>query len=451
MRKKATTIWALLLCISCFFCGCGQNEENVQQGQKQDYSTSNETEEQETESYVQSEMKGEITISCFYEEEFLTAAAEQFMKLYPEVTVTINAYDGTSESGSVEDYQTYLNTKIMTGKAEDIIFNSFLPVTKYSEMGAFEDLSRYISLTPELNDENYFMNVLQSAKEESGKIYLIPYMAKFDVIGFSEELLSENPEVEKNIQSASFSERMDIAKALIQNTGKSNAYLIQLNELSYADYLIEDAFHEFVDVENKEVNINSDAYINLIKEVKELSESNAFGSNIDFYNTEYYYAATCDYDVQAAFYELDTQAGMAYSMPLADQEGNVAINANACLALNSASENKDLAWEFIKYLLSEEVQSQPSVHGLAVNRKGFEAAVKRYYNYYTDSGNSTVDQEEYRELLENWMEQINDCDTVDTDIWTLIEEENVKFFQGDQTAQDTASILQRKIEQYFNE
>ena len=202
---------------------------------------------------------------------------------------------------------------------------------------------------------------------------------------------------------------------------------------------------------NKIVNINSAAYINLIKEVKELSESNAFGSNIDFYNTEYYYAVTCDYDVQAAFYELDTQAGMAYSMPLADKEGNVAINANACLALNSASDNKDLAWEFIKYLISEEVQSQPSVHGLAVNRKGFEAAVKRYYNYYTDSGNSTVDQEEYRELLENWMEQINDCDTVDTDIWTLIEEENVKFFQGDQTAQDTASILQRKIEQYFNE
>ena len=211
MRKKATRIWALLLCILCVFCGCGQNEENVQQGQKQDYSTSNETEEQKTESYVQPEMKGEITISCFYEEEFLTAAARQFMKLYPDVTVTINAYDGTSESGSVEDYQTYLNTKIMTGKAEDIIFNSFLPVTKYSEMGAFEDLSRYISLTPEMNDENYFMNVLQSAREENGEIYLLPYMAKFDVVGFSDTLLSEQTEVEKNIQNASFSERMDIA------------------------------------------------------------------------------------------------------------------------------------------------------------------------------------------------------------------------------------------------
>lgn len=451
MRKKATRIWALLLCILCVFCGCGQNEENVQQGQKQDYSTSNETEEQKTESYVQPEIKGEITISCFYEEEFLTAAARQFMKLYPDVTVTINAYDGTSESGSVEDYQTYLNTKIMTGKAEDIIFNSFLPVTKYSEMGAFEDLSRYISLTPEMNDENYFMNVLQSAREENGEIYLLPYMAKFDVVGFSDTLLSEQTEVEKNIQNASFSERMDIAKELLQNTGKNNAYLIHLNELSYADYLIKDDFSEFIDVENKEVNINSDTYINLIEGVKELSESNAFGSDIDFYNTEYYYAATCDYDVQAAFYELDTQAGMEYSMPLADKEGNVAINANVCLALNSASDNKDLTWEFIKYLLSEEVQSQPSVHGLAVNRKGFETAVDRYYNYYTDGGNNTVDKAEYRDLLKSWMEQINDCDTVDSALWTLIEEENTMFFEGEQTAEDTASVLQRKIEQYFNE
>ena len=49
------------------------------------------------------------------------------------------------------------------------------------------------------------------------------------------------------------------------------------------------------------------------------------------------------------------------------------------------------------------------------------------------------------------MEQINDCDTVDSAIWTLIEEENSKFFDGKQSAEDTATILQRKIEQYFNE
>lgn len=463
MRKKGRILLALLLCMVCVFGGCGksdgntsqtQKEENLQSGgneEQKDISSGEETDAQEKEVYVQPEMKGEISISCFVEQEFLATAAEQFMDIYPDVTVKINVYNETSGAGSVEDYQTYLNTKIMTGKAEDIIFNSFLPVMKYSEMGVFEDLSRYIALTPELNDENYFMNVLQAVREESGEIYMIPYMAKFDVVGFSDVLLEEQPGMESRLQSAGFSERMDVAKELVQNTDKNNAFLIMLNEVTYADYLIEDAWNDFVDVEKKEANFNSEDYISLLKEVKELSESNAFDADVDFYNTEYYYAATCDYDVQAAFYELDEQSGLSYSMPLADSEGNVAINANYCLALNSASGNQDLAWEFIKYLLSEEVQSLPSVHGLAVNKKGFEAAAERYCNFYAEGSSGSVDRTEYDRLLQNWMEQINDCDTVDSALWTLIEEENGKFFEGKQTAEDTASILQRKTEQYFNE
>lgn len=453
MKTKGRKLLALFVCMVCLFSGCGnaqtQNEENLQ-SDGTDISSSNGTTEQEEE-YVQPEMKGEITVSSFMEQEFLTAAAEQFMDLYPDVKVTVNVYNETSGAGSVEDYQNYLNTKIMTGKAEDIILNSFLPVEKYSEMGVFEDLSRYISLTPEFTEENYFMNVLQSAKEKSGEIYLIPYMAKFDVVGFSDVLLSEQMGMESRLQSAGFSDRMEIAKELVSNTSKKNAFLIMMNEVQYADYLIEDKLSDFIDVEKKSVNLNSDAYITLLKEVKELSDNHAFDADVDFYNMEYYYAATCDYDVQAAFYELDEQSGLSYSMPIADSEGKVAVNANYCMALNSASQNKDLAWEFMKYLLSEEVQTLPSVHGLAINKKGFDAAVERYYNFYAESNSGSVDKEEYGKLLQDWMEQINDCDTVDSAIWTLIEEENGKFFEGKQTAEDTASVLQRKIEQYFNE
>lgn len=456
MRKRGRILLALLGAL-CIFSGCGKSTEKIQpeqnaQQQSKEEDLEKEGEGQEKEVYVQPEMKGEITVSSFFEQEFLSTAAEQFMELYPDVTVTINVYDEKSGTGSVEDYQTYLNTKIMSGKADDIIFNSFLPVEKYSEMGVFEDLSRYISLTPEMSNENYFMNVLESAKKGSGEIYLLPYMAKFDVIGFSEELLQEQPELVSSLQDKSFSERMDIAKELFLNTEKRNVYLIQSKALSYMDWLIEDSFNDFIDIEKKEAAINSESYINLLNEVKELSESNGFGSDkIDFYNTEYYFAAMCDYDVQAAFYELDTQENISYSMPITNKAGDVAINANACLALNSASDKKDLAWEFMKFLLSEEVQTLPSVHGLAVHRRGFETAVERYYNYYTGSGSSIVDKTEYGELLESWMEQVNTCDMVDAALWSLIEEENSKFFEGKQSAEETASILQRKIEQYMNE
>lgn len=205
------------------------------------------------------------------------------------------------------------------------------------------------------------------------------------------------------------------------------------------DYILKGSWERFIDVENKEVSIDAAEYIALLESVKELSKKGYFGSGIDFYNTKYNFAATIDFDVQAAFYALDSGAGRAYSLPIADKLRNVSIKANGCLTLNSASENKDLAWEFIRFLLSEEIQSLPSVHGLAINRKGFEASVDRYYSFYGDEakGNGLVKKEDYRNLLEGWMEQINHCNTLDSKILDLIEQENGKYFSGEQTVEET--------------
>ena len=197
---KGKSLLSVLLIAASVLCGCSNGTVPQGNGGKgdapmQEAGGASGTEErsgdeentqdvQEAVSYVQPEMKGEITISCLFAEEFLNTAAEQFRKRYPDVKVTINSYKESNGESTMEDYRTFLNTKMMTGKAEDILFTGFLPITKYSEMGVFEDLSGYIQRTPELNDENYFMNVLQAAKEDSGEIYLVPYMARFDTFAF---------------------------------------------------------------------------------------------------------------------------------------------------------------------------------------------------------------------------------------------------------------------------
>ena len=462
MRKRVKAFMALMACTSCFLSACGKAggesltgaaadiDWNMEQNQP-DVSGEQEIRKdiQELQEYVQPEMKGEITISCLSENEFLSAAAKQFMDLYPDVNIVINV----SEAGTAEDYQMYLNTRIMSGKAEDIIFNSFLPVAKYSEMGVFEDLNRYISMTPEFNDENYFMNVLQSARQDGGEIYMIPYMASFSVIGFSDSLLADRGDIRSTLETwekAGFSESIDLVRQLASDTEKKNVFLIQSNELSYVNSLIRDSLEKFMDVKEKKVYLDSTDYIDLLNSVKELSAEDLFGSSVSFYNEDYSFAVSKDYDVQAAYYCLNQDSDQVYCMPLGDAKGNVAINANYCIALNSASGNKDLAWEFMKYLLSEDVQTLPSLHGLAVNRQGFEASVARYHTFY-ENNNSGIEEVEYGALLEGWMEQVNSCDLVDPVIWDLLNAENEKFFSGMQTAEQTAENLQKQMDQYFNE
>lgn len=463
--KKCGVLATVLLATVIAICGCGNSTQSLSEEQDNVQNVQNIGQGRQTEGiqetastplpYEQPEMKGEITVSCFYEEEFLRVSAEKFMKIYPDVKVTINSYQGEGGVNAVENYLTYLNTKIMTGKAEDILFTTYLPITKYSEMGVFEDLSPYVSSMPEFNEENYFMNVLLAAKEKSGELYLLPYMARFQTIGFSKELLSGHKDFEKelsNEQSHRFSSAMAIAKQLVDDTDRPNAFLTLIGEVDFAHRLFQDSLRQFIDVEKKEVKLDTPEYIELLKYVKDLLENGYFESGLDFYNVEYYLAAIVDLDVQAAFYSLDENAGDVYCMPIADAAGSVSISANSCVSLNSASENKKLAWEFIRYMLSEEAQTQPSVLGAAVNRQGFEAAVERYYGFYSNGNkNTSIKKEAYHDVLETWMNQINDCDTLDPDILWMVDEENSKYFSGQQTAEDTASNLQRQLEQYFNE
>lgn len=468
MKKNRSLLAVLLIVISVLY-GCGngaepettgvRNDAPVQEtawasGTEEHSETEGKTPDaQEAMTYVQPEMKGEITISCLNAEEFLNTAAEQFMKLYPDVKVTINSYKESFSDGTVEDYRTYLNTKIMTGKGEDILFTGFLPITKYSEMGVFEDLSGYIKKTPEMNDENYFMNVLQAAKDDSGKIYILPYMARFDTLAFSAELMSEHGGNESDAQDLCFGTAMDLAKQLVDETDKNNAFLIQMNAVSYTHSLVNDSIGQFIDVNAKKVSLDTPEYIALLESVKSLSENGYFDKDIDFYNMEFYFAAECDYDVQAAYYSMDTKNGPNYCMPLTDEEGRTLVKSNPCVAINSASENKDLAWEFIRYLLSDEVQTLPSIYGPAVSRKGLEAVAERFYTFYKEGngGAGLGSEAEYKEILKSWLEQINGCDMLDSTIMDLIDEENSKYFSGQQTAEDTAGRLQRQLEQYFNE
>ena len=105
MRKKVEVFVALLACMLCLLSACGKAEEESASGEGSDIGQNTEQNQtggsgeqqdagndvQEVQEYVQPEMKGEITISCLSENEFLTAAAKQFMDIYPDVTITINA------------------------------------------------------------------------------------------------------------------------------------------------------------------------------------------------------------------------------------------------------------------------------------------------------------------------------------------------------------------------
>ncbi len=404
------------------------------------------------------DLEGALTVSCFVEEEFLETAVKRFMEKYPGVTITVDSYEAENSADAVENYLTYLNTKIMSGDADDLLFTAYLPVEKYSELGVFEDLSGYVSASPEFDDAHYFMNVLKAAETEDGKLYTIPYRARISAVGFSSGLLRGHTEFEeelKRAQAVRFSRALEIAKQCADDADMQNAFMTQENEVSCMEFLVKERLHQFVDIGQKKAGFDTPAYKELLQYIKTLSDGGYFDSDVDFYNEEYAFAMTRDTDVQAAYYGLAGNADDAYTMPVADADGNVAISRQSFLAINSAAdeEKKALAWAFIRYLLSDEAQTLPSLAGPAVNRKGMDAVAELYYRFYEDGndGQGGVDEKEYRDCLVRWMEQVTACEEADASMLQIVGEENRRYFSGEQSLDETARNLQRKMEQYLNE
>jgi len=62
-----------------------------------------------------------------------------------------------------------------------------------------------------------------------------------------------------------------------------------------------------------------------------------------------------------------------------------------------------------------------------------------------------VSKDDYKNLLESWIMQINAYDPYDPTIDEFLLDEQSKFLGGKQSAEETARVLQAKIDKYFNE
>ncbi len=421
--------------------------------------------------YTPPEMKGELTISILDDSPILTLAAEMFMEKYPDVTVTINKFrsleviqleNGSEMSAepsgeqSSANYLSALNTKLMTGNAEDIIMTGYIPFQKYVDMGAFEDLSFYMENSPEINADSYYMNLFDAVKTTDGKMYTLPLTSFIRIISFHETLANDCQKyLPDTMSKICYEDALNYALELVENTNRKNTLLEISNGQGVVGGILYDKWGDFINPETKEVFFDTQDYISLLEYAAELEAKGYFDtSGLDFYNMEYYFAISSDFDVQAAYYHLlDTsEANQFYHpMPLCDQDGNVNLTSASLFGINSASASKELAWEFLKFMLSDEVQTSPSNWGLSVNKNGFDAYVKRQYDMYNSGNGQVIDWDSYRSLIEGWLLQINDYNSERTVISNMIYDENEPFFEGKKTAADTAKQVQARLDKYLNE
>ena len=443
--KKIITLLLTATMLSTGFTACGKNTEGA------------------AKPYVQPEMKGEITVSVYQSEEWLEMAVQMFEDKYPDMKVKVEPfYTGVDtfvvEGGGAsmidrpagqekEDYAAWLNTQLLSGDAGDIVITSEgLAVEKYESMGVFEDLSPYLDSAEEINGEGYYMNIFDAYRTESGALYQFPVSAMASPLFlFDKEIVEETGRLsEIEGKSLTWREALTLAEEMYDASslpGKGMPEAWSLLGNIFTKEVISS-----VDYTNGQVKLRD-------KEMLEIMEAfDEFGYYIPFVWDEYgnnFKVFGLDYapDTLAASMILDGEYVAAQWM---QSDGLVHLSPyfTKDFGINSRSENKALAWEFLKFLLSDEVQTLPSFPWAGINKNGLQARVDAYCDGYEGLKDKSG---EMLKLIDSWLSPVNGYRSEDTDLIQVGDAVLASFMDGSLTAEEAVKEAEFRLQQYLSE
>ena len=382
-------------------------------------------------------------------------AAMQFNRQNNEYRIEFKDYS------SEEDPETKMNMDIIAGNVPDIIDLSGMPIEQYISKGMLEDLTPYFEKDPELKETDIVDSVLNAMKLD-GKLY-------YTASGFSvSTMIAGSQDVGKET-GWTFADM----KQLLEARGEETRPFYIAEKINTLYILLKNSTSDFIDRSTGECDFDSNAF----KEVLEFC--NACREMQTDYGSDY---PDLIKEGKVLFEEGEVSLGdiQAYrklyggditliGYPNREKEGSY-FNLVNTAGIYSKSENKKGAWEFIRILMSAEYQKNVQ-SDMPTRKDCFEIKIKErtttkayvdefgnriepvymcwgYYNYQMDLEPASDEEVEiYRELVDSTkrVEEYNDF------ILDIILEEAEAYFNGEESLDKAAEVIQSRVKTYINE
>lgn len=395
------------------------------------------------------EVTEELTLYTVEESFFLQQAAVQYHKQHPEVLIHVDAAISMTDkySGNADYQQIYqdLNTSLTSGKGPDLMVMDHLKLDTYASKGLLLDLQEV--LQPMEADGTLLSNITTAYEEENGTRYAVPLQFSL-LLAVGRDMRPE----EMNSMDA-------IAKAV---SGKKESYLGDRT----CGELVEEFYPLIVDDILQNRQVNRDTLRPWLEDLKTIADNCGILPS----RKEGRAANIWDLGTEVKLVLEETDGFNQAMTPYAVAE---LLNANVVsmekafypkmvMGINSKSEHVETAKDFLRFALSEEVQSVDTYEGFPVNAKALEtqAAADRSmaeaYTTYDIDGNTAEFaiksySEETAKQLMDLCREAHLCLKEDTQIETSLTESLQAYLQGQATMEDAMDAVEGSLKMYLAE
>lgn len=351
--------------------------------------------------------------------------------------MSIAVMDNSNNEQAISDYVSKVGTELMSGGGADVYAMDVLPSYKYADSKMLEDLTAYMDADENFNRNDYYTNILDAMKYNGGQ-YVFPMDFDFSFISYNKDLLTDaqKSELQKK-DSYTYDELAAIAGSFEKSDdetlfGSYGGYTMPNNIVRSFLELNQNSLYN---LDKKEAYFDKGTFSALVKKADEYLENGYVKTPPDLTNMggrggDGVYSFSSDsmtsgrmlrgdgitsyYNINSFnslmnFFQNDEQTGrimmraMAVGGSSTDNDevggiltgdnGEAAFTTSQAYAMNANSKNKALAWEFIKFLASEDMQTAFYIQGSPVHIESSHEKIKQNLTGSMFSSNSTVFQE----------------------------------------------------------
>ncbi len=430
-----------------------------------------------------------LTISIRILSDTLEYAINKFENQHPDIVINVENHKAftwftsdmtyeeqlkASEEAAQKryDYVQKINTQMLTGKGPDILQLSSIPYRKYADKKLLLDLKRLMEKDPSFDKSRYYTNIFD-ALEYKNKLYIMPLSFSYPSLVTNTGFIKEQS-ININDQNWGWNDFIDVANQVtkdINDDGKSDMYAIPTMTAENLFAAIYNSFEQgFIDYESKEAYFSSEEFIDLLKMCRKISAGSFVNPDVTMANMDqggivFSPKHTTDFSIFYSNWLINADEVSFYSYP-SSNKNSYSFITDQVYGINSRTKYTEEAWEFIKFLISEEIQSYKKLYGIPVNKKAREIKInnrfieaeddidkhRHLYGYRITSPDKIKKQlTDNINKLNQIIPKLNNCNSNDIQVEQIINEEIKRFFNRERSAEETAQNIQRKVEMYFNE
>ena len=434
-----------------------------------------------------------LTAACLYLDWDMRSRIVEYNKTNEQYRIVVRDYSELmDDSGSIDSAITKLNAELIGGNIPDIFLCNNLPIKKYAAKGFLADL--YTLMDGSALTRDQFVPEVLSALESDGKLYQVPTaFTVTSAYGLTKIVGEYDTWNTANLQDAMTKLPED---ATVFGVGRTKSEI--LSSCLYRNIAA------YVDWESGKCSFDSQGFIDLLKFVDTFPAE--FDWDAYYENQEegpYMYESPTSVMMNGkqllsefSLYNFNDFVYTCYPIqneitfvgyPSEDGSSRSSFNIQTSMAIAASSPHKEAAWDFVSSIILEQNKIEGSdtyFFGLPILQSSFDQIVERVSTEHEilDQDGNTVDWDEdgvpdlqqiggyesYENGEYDWhpvyaldeqsvnmlLELIRSTTAVsdyDNEIITIILDECGAFFAGDTSAEDTARMIQSRVNLYVQE